>query len=74
MIILKSFSKANLQQVCLQIEMPERLWACWGTYRECVHRAKIFQVMKEIAKECKQAIATIVRLDDFQQALFDCID
>jgi hypothetical protein len=53
--------------------MPEKLWLCLGTYKECVHRSKIFQVLKEIANSNPAAIERIVRLDDFQQVIFDSI-
>lgn len=53
--------------------MPEKLWLCWGTYKECVHRAKIFQVLKEISNAHPAAIERVVRLDDFQQLVYDSI-
>ena len=53
--------------------MPEKLWQCWGTYKECVHRAKIFQVLKEISNAHRASIERVVRLDDFQQVIYDSI-
>lgn len=53
--------------------MPEKLWQCWGTFKESVHRSKILQVFKELSNGNKQAIQTIVNIEDFQNNLYKCI-
>jgi len=73
--ILRSFQKKHFQQICLQVDMPDKLWDCWGTYREpFVHKAKILQVFNEIASSSKQAIQAIIQIDGLQKKLYNCIE
>lgn len=49
--ILECTRKNHFQALCIQVDMPEKLWSCWGTYDHLVHKTKILQVINAIALE-----------------------
>lgn len=54
--------------------MPEKLWDCWSTFSEVAHRAKVFQVLREVALGNKAGIEKVARLDNFCESLFESIE
>lgn len=67
--ILKVNRKANLQNICIQVDMPEKFWSCLGTYKSIVHKTKILQVMNAIAFNNKLMAKAIINTDGLQMSM-----
>lgn len=69
--ILNCPRRQHYQSLCSQVDIPSKLWSCWGTYDHVVHKTKILEVINAIVIENRTLIKAICKDNESQKSILE---